>query len=536
MTGIDFDKYTDAPPAAWNNPPITPMSGGMDFAPIAIHPELIKPQFRRNLLAYFHQQGVVDDLSKQYIGDYVQRLETFVTHYNTEYPSHDGDDTTVLSLRDDLMLNRRLCTEPSPNLLHFSGNLGMNALGDESSAPDGVVGWRLASCDYVTGKCLRVIGPEGATVGPPVPGISVSSLVEDPPQLPHDPKGLLNDVVPSDAEGQGLTSRAVTQQVVLPAGSYVLSWWDRSIAASFPPPQGKDDSTLPIPPRESGTMTVLVSDETGTTLGAWQGRPTMAWSKRRSIGLNVAQHGTVSISVSISLPGEPRAAAALSGFQLESAAAVTSAPSPYVQNGATRTRLSQSCPLSEKDVQSAFAYKTNEHGRGFYELYVPVAIDTDRLDDPSYLNGKLASGNFNYRHVDLALNLVGTGLVDCTGLSATCRNTNTVDYTLAHDAFSVRLRGVAGKLRRFNFGEAFIHDGRALASEIQVEIPVTAEYQGLLQQDGVTKTEYMGRPVDGIYRIRIWDRPGLQWHRLKDVQLVLKYRYWSPIRKGPNEP
>ena len=537
MTGIDFDKYKDAPPPSWDASGLAPMAGGLEFGPVPIHADLIKPQYRRNLLAYLKQEGVIDDLSKQYIGDYVQRLETFVTHYNTEYPAHDGDDATVLSLRDDLMVNRRLCTEPSPNLLYFSGDLGMSTAADDPAQPEGVVGWRLASCDYVTGKCLRVMGPEGTSLAPPVPGIGVSLLVEDPAELTYDPKG----APVSDDQKHLVQLRAVTQSVVVPAGSYVLSWWDRAFRPRPLLPgqgngQGNGHGEVPVLTSRRGTMSVLVTDEAGDTLAAWQGTPDLVWSERRSLGLQVPQQGTISVSVSVSLPGESVATAALSGMQLESAAATTSAPSPYVENGATLTRMSQSCALTPEDVQGAFTYETNEQGRGYYELHVPVTIDTDRLEDPAYLSGKLAAGNFNYRHVNLALNLVGTGLVDCTGQPATCRNTNTVDYTLAHDAFSIRLRGVAGKLRLFNFGEASIHDGRALASEIQVEVPVTAEYAGLLQQDGVTKTEYMGRPVDGTYRLRIWDRPGLQWHRLKDVQLVLRYRYWSSIRKGPNEP
>jgi hypothetical protein len=526
MTGIDFEKYKDAPLPEWAKE--QPSTTTTDIIPLI--PEVLKPQFRRNLLALFVQEGVIDDLSKQYIGDYVARLETFVTYYNTEYPSHDGDDTTVLSLRDDLMTRDHLCTEPSPNLLYFSGELGQGAPSEDAESVT-VRGWRLTSCDYHAEKCLRTIdlGDGGAGASRPVPGATVSWLAEESPKFDNPHQG-----IPSDSEGEGLPRRTVTQQLRLAPGTYVLSWWD---AARAPLDDGEGEVVIKAPGhRVRSTATVLVTDEQGESLGAWQDLPSWGWSARRFFGFEVKQDGLVSVSVSISLPGEPLGSAAFAGMQLEKSSSVDAAPSPYVENGATISRLSQACPLTSENVRNAFDLLSDENGRAYFELRQPISIRTDELSDPAYLNGKLAQGNFNYRHVDLALNLVGTGLVDCTGQPATCRDTNTVDYTLAHDAYAIQLRGVAGLERFFNFGEAFINDGRALASEIEVETPVTAEYGGLLHQDGVTKTEYMGRPLDGVYRLRIWDRPGLQWGRLKDVQLVLKYRYWSSINKGSNGP
>ena len=41
-----------------------------------------------------------------------------------------------------------------------------------------------------------------------------------------------------------------------------------------------------------------------------------------------------------------------------------------------------------------------------------------------------------------------------------------------------------------------------------------------------------GRPLDGSYRLRIWDSPALKWNRLEDIQVILKYRYWSRLTKS----
>jgi hypothetical protein len=43
------------------------------------------------------------------------------------------------------------------------------------------------------------------------------------------------------------------------------------------------------------------------------------------------------------------------------------------------------------------------------------------------------------------------------------------------------------------------------------------------------KPELRGRPLDGSYRLIIWDDPSLQWNHLEDVQFVINYRYWAPI-------
>ena len=82
----------------------------------------------------------------------------------------------------------------------------------------------------------------------------------------------------------------------------------------------------------------------------------------------------------------------------------------------------------------------------------------------------------------------------------------------------------------FNFGSANINHGKALAAERYITLPVGSTDASLLAQTSITKTEFRGRPLDGAYRLRIWDDgETLHWDRLKDVQLILNYRYWSAI-------
>jgi hypothetical protein len=36
--------------------------------------------------------------------------------------------------------------------------------------------------------------------------------------------------------------------------------------------------------------------------------------------------------------------------------------------------------------------------------------------------------------------------------------------------------------------------------------------------------------MSGHYTLRIWDTPGFVWDRVRDVQLAVKYRYWTRFR------
>jgi hypothetical protein len=33
--------------------------------------------------------------------------------------------------------------------------------------------------------------------------------------------------------------------------------------------------------------------------------------------------------------------------------------------------------------------------------------------------------------------------------------------------------------------------------------------------------------MDGTFLIRVWEEPGVDFNAIEDVQVVLKYRYWT---------
>ena len=81
----------------------------------------------------------------------------------------------------------------------------------------------------------------------------------------------------------------------------------------------------------------------------------------------------------------------------------------------------------------------------------------------------------------------------------------------------------------FDFGEATINHAKALTAERYITTPMSSADQALINQPGFLKPELRGRPLDGEYRLRIYDSPALRWNQIQDIQLVLNYHYWSRI-------
>ena len=72
---------------------------------------------------------------------------------------------------------------------------------------------------------------------------------------------------------------------------------------------------------------------------------------------------------------------------------------------------------------------------------------------------------------------------------------------------------------------AFIEHGKALAAEKTLTNPPSGSDTTLMNP--YMKGEYEGRPLTGLYTLRIWDRPELRWEQIQDIQLLWKYHYWT---------
>lgn len=487
---------------------------------------------------------LIAELSKQFIGDYVRKLENFVEYYNIQYPSHDGDDTTVLSLRDNLLGPAKACIIEAPNLLYHSSNLAGASFVDTD---EGTLrrGWEVMSCGSTDSFCLSV--SEGAAViNPPQlpetgPGGGFSWVRDmDAVQGPSGGDGgIVDGGADADPGDAGTYSpevpRATVQVVELNAGeSYVLSWWDQARGA---------DGDLLAAGEVPVAYQVVVTSPGGGQVAYFSDEPFVpaatgnAWSERRSLGFTAAAAGAYRVAVSPAAFPVDRGSLLVANMQLERTPS-TALPGPYYDVKSSRLVPSSQCSsLSGADVQAAFRYSCTPTKECFYELAAPIVLDTGSLGKgDSRLQGLLAAGNFNFRHITVAANIVGTGVYDCSSTpSQSCFAKAVVEYTLDHDAFQVGVLGWnLNEVQTFNFGSAGINRAKALAAERYITTPIGSADLGLLSQPGVEKSEYRGRPIDGAYRLKIWDTPQLRWDRVEDIQFVLRYRYWSPI--APQAP
>jgi hypothetical protein len=473
-----------------------------------------------------------------FIGDYVQQLQSFVEQYVVERPFHEGEDSIVVSLRDHIVAKTSsICTTTAPNLLLFSGKLNQRA---GSVANGNVSGWQTSACTLTPDSCIEVFS--GDSVAKPdssiLPPVAPNGSTED---ISWIREVLAAEAVPyntSTSASESLPTGISQVVTITQPGSYVLSWYDQArhrLTGDFLPPTDevapyrvsvrKLDGNLVY--QES--MTPFVSNATMA--------PNEAWSEQRQSRFAIQEPGSYVVTYHPTASPEVKGSVLIATTQLELLADANGSPQVYYSTWGTRevTTPCQSIPPSQ--FQEAFTRKQDPNGSWYYEFENSLSLDTSLIfSNIDYMHNVFARGNYNFRHQTLALNMVGTGLLDCKdNPTQTCYGTGTIHYTLEHDARDVPIisgitsQGIEGQC--FNFGTAGIFFGQALAAEKVITSPNGSADKGLLSQPGIEKNEFMGRPLSGTYRLKIWETPELTWDKLEDIQLVLKYRYWSPVKK-----
>jgi hypothetical protein len=146
-----------------------------------------------------------------------------------------------------------------------------------------------------------------------------------------------------------------------------------------------------------------------------------------------------------------------------------------------------------------------------------------------YFGDRLAGGNYNYRIRDVALNLVGRALFDCENAARPmeCYGDGNVQYSMRHEGETV-LESWDHQQRRFAFEPGVITRARALADERWLTNPLSSTDTGLLAP--YTRAEWHGRPLAGTYTIEIKGRDEMEWRHLENVQILLRYHYWTRQR------
>ncbi|MEM9862620.1 MAG: hypothetical protein AAF938_13435, partial [Myxococcota bacterium] len=166
---------------------------------------------------------------KSFIGDYVTDLENFLESYRLAFPFLDGQDTVVVSLRDDLSNTRAMCRVDSPNLLFWNDDLSQRGT---SETP----GWALDGCATDGGTPLpNCIGSRRldsvALSSEPGLGLESASLVEFAPPHPDCVPTVTPDCPCPTSECGYQSGAALAQPVVLEPGEYRVSWWTKSAEA-----------------------------------------------------------------------------------------------------------------------------------------------------------------------------------------------------------------------------------------------------------------------------------------------------------------
>jgi hypothetical protein len=486
----------------------------------------------------------IQNFSNQYIGDYVARLREFVEFYNIEYPFRQADDVAVLSLREHLLKPEAQCIGQSRNELYYSDAL--NQTGDIADDGASYRGWRAHGCEG--GLCLQRYGARalvnnattGEVVAPPggYGGVTWLLLSEPAPTTVIDPEEPLSPPVPT---GDRSPVGSVYQTVPLLAGrTYVLSWWDMARDLNGAPFSGTSTDFYTVAVYDAAWDLITLATPRATSSGA----AGTTWSDRHTLEFTAFNEGDYHVVFTPSEDVDEPASLAIANVQVEEPAKDLAANSAYTRTEGSRTVANTVCDeMDAEQLRQAFKRRC-EGGRGtdqarqcFYELERQFLIDTELINAGfSGPVGQIGQGNYNDRIVDVSLNVVGTGVLDCTNNpTAGCYSSAFLEYDLEHRADNVPVIGYDNEARCFDFARGAVRGGKALAAERYITLPFSSADEGLLAQPAFRKTELFGRPVSGVYRLRIRENPALVFDNLEDIQMILRYRYWSRVQRPEGE-
>ncbi len=503
-----------------------------------------------------------DDYASSFIGDYVSLLEDFVKSYPIDYPLKDGDDTAVISLRDDILRTSTACTEPSKNLLYYSSEIDKR---DEARASLSTKGWFTRACS--------------TTGGPEFPASAdwtgcVQSYVMGPPALAPDANGQGQGMTSDNVSLNGLPTGAIPYRftnvpctsgggIVCPSqttntavgalaqelsdlgsGYYAVSVYAHLAPGSFGYSNGNSAQVRVV---RRSNETVVASKNFAPTGANWEREEIVFVADpqetyRLELVPSVQQ-------VSIVGPGDYGVWLAAPQVERITTKVQTSSPNATGWQRTDTLRLAPSLTCDDPNgdgLRRRFTRTCQYVCKGgvkkdcgssspdavpsvcYYEAQ--FAIPLEKIESGALIpSGQIAIGNFNFRHNELGLNVTGTGVTNCDGIPQnSCYDNGFIQYTLVHNG-DVLIRNWTGASLPAHMDTAFIEHGKALAAERVITNPPSGSDLGLMSP--YMKGEYKGRPLEGLYTLRIYDSPSLRWDRVRDIQLVAKYHYWTRFSK-----
>ena len=472
--------------------------------------------------------------AERFVGTYVDQLEDVWKSYFIDFNFQDGEDVAAISLRDQIYGISVECEVEGDNLLRWSV--------DPSVPSDGIhQGWTPVWEEEGYGITSS---PVGAT-----PFLDSNVLAAD--------GSLLGQVVRAlgSATGQRLqvVDAAVppanpltidprwAQRIVLGDGPHLLSWYER---LGVPDAEGECPGL--VEPTETLLVPYAVGDEEAAsmtaptyldpTLEPWM---SSCW-RRALVVVDNPREQTMEIAFGVRADPSTLPDVVWAAPQLEAQADMSLAPLPFFP---TDDDHSYPVGLCEDSNGQVFRDQHWEYGcerlcadgfagdcaapetHCFWETNFDIRLP--QIENGTLIeHGGFAIGNYNYRTLQIGVNVVGTGVRDCSTSErpSTCNASASIPFSIRHDG-PFRVRNHFGGIHDAPLYVAHIEHARALAAERYLTNPVSSADRALLQD--YMRHEYLGRPIDGSYRLRIWDTEGFRWDRVRDVQVLLDYRYWT---------
>lgn len=440
-----------------------------------------------------------------FIGDYVQKLQNFVESYSLQQNFHEGTDTAVVSLRDDIMNVRKACFVGAPNILYNAGQL------DQSTKP----GWGRENC-----PTQAVSGGEQS-----IPDCVIVAKTSDAPPFV--------DKLASQTTGYSLTfgasstaNSALVQGGPLPAGLFRLSWYTKETGTAL-----------------GGAGAAVVRADTPVTVvedGVVAATAPNLWNRRykvfrvttpQSVRVGFAKPaagGTISVSAPMleQLQDVPQKQALIPFVNTTGERGELLPECQDVGGSVFRsTRWNRSCV---KLCPDGFAdHCTAKNSKDYCYWEADFGFSQRDIQQGKVFNfSGFARGNFNYRIDSIGINFVGTTPRNCSDSEAreACYAAGFLPYSLAHvGPFYVRnYKGDDVKTPLF---DGNVEHARGLASERYLTNPLSTGDASQIEQ--YYRREFAGRPLDGNFILRVWDEDGVDFNAIEDVQVVLNYRYWT---------
>jgi hypothetical protein len=475
-----------------------------------------------------------ESFADSFLGDYVTKLEQVVESYRLVNNFHEGKDTVVVSLRDDIHNTRAACEVASPNLLYGASKF------EPQFAPTGqsANGWTLSGCtmesaeteagviEQPTGDCIVARARQDAPFFNPLLG---------QPIVPgYDIEFGLPDWCGAQCAYQ--SGAALSQQILLEPGRYRFSWYTTDGA-------GAGGTKAAQVRHADGTPFTVAKDRDGDDAAGFTAGINGEWN-RVWMSFDVFDAETVTIGFERPSATDftvPLAAPMLE--KLEDPFHVSTLPTPprFMDTTDERTAF---LPVCEDRTGRNFRAQKWDHNcvklcpdgyasdcaekartECFWETSFHISqrsIEAGHIFNQS----GFARGNFNYRIRSIGVNFVGTELRSCadSGLPSTCHSAGYIPYTVIHDG-PYYVRNHKGQDYRAALFPGRIEHARGLGIERYITNPMGDSDRSLME--GYMRAELSGRPLDGEFILRVWDEPGVNFNAIEDVQLIIDYGYWT---------